>query len=288
MLSPTTVGRIAVVATPATLPDLPDDLLEDIFLRLDAADLARASTSCTAFRGIISGHRFLRRYQSLHPPPVLGFLDCTSVVPDPGDTNTPGLDDDDDAARRDHRICAFYQAEASPAARQLARATDFTFAFLPDLRSWTVSDFRDGRVLLSRYAGGVNNCTSSIFEDLVIYDPLHRRHVQLPAIPRPETERHGGGVTDVEAFLVPVTDEEKERDEDLPFRVICNVYTEEEIWAYIFSSATGTWRAPTTAFTIGDEYNWFIGYAMTRHYACGCFFWTRTVSHVWSNNYACA
>jgi len=152
MPSPTTVEGIAT--TPAALQALPDDLLEHIFLHLDdAADLARATTCCTSFRGIISGRRFLRRYQFLHPPRVLGFLGRTSVLPEEGDTDTPGLDD---AARRD-RICAFYQAESSPAASQLARATDFTFPFLPDLQSWSVSDFRDGRVLLSGHAGA-NNC----------------------------------------------------------------------------------------------------------------------------------
>lgn len=86
----------------------------------------------------------------------------------------------------------------------------------------------------------------------MIYDPLHRRHVHVPAIPR-ETKRHRGGVTCVEAFLNHVTDKEKQKDEDhLSFRVICNVYTKEKIWAYIFSSSTGQWRACTTAFAIGE------------------------------------
>ena len=57
--------------------DLPVDLLEEIFLRLDdTADLARASTACASFRRVVSNSRFLRRFRSLHlrPVPVLGLL----------------------------------------------------------------------------------------------------------------------------------------------------------------------------------------------------------------------
>ncbi|CAN6338923.1 unnamed protein product [Urochloa humidicola] len=56
----------------AAHPDLPDEILEDIFIRLDsAADLARASAACTTFRRVVSARPFLRRYRSIHAPPVL-------------------------------------------------------------------------------------------------------------------------------------------------------------------------------------------------------------------------
>ncbi|OEL21210.1 hypothetical protein BAE44_0017771, partial [Dichanthelium oligosanthes] len=56
-------------------PYLPEEILEDIFLRLsDVADLARASAVCTSFRRFVSARGFLRRVRSLHAPPVLGLL----------------------------------------------------------------------------------------------------------------------------------------------------------------------------------------------------------------------
>jgi hypothetical protein len=65
------------MATAEVQPVLPDELLEDIFLRLDdAADLARASAACTSFRRVVSS----RRFRSLHTPPVLGFLEFIGVA----------------------------------------------------------------------------------------------------------------------------------------------------------------------------------------------------------------
>ncbi|KAF8692141.1 hypothetical protein HU200_039742 [Digitaria exilis] len=64
-------------AAPTTLPD---ELLEEIFLLLEApADLARASSTCTAFRRVVSG----RRFRSLHPPPAADFT--FSFLPAPND-----------------------------------------------------------------------------------------------------------------------------------------------------------------------------------------------------------
>jgi hypothetical protein len=47
-------------------PVLPNEILEYIFLRLDAAaDLARTSAACSSFRRLISARRFLRRVRSV-------------------------------------------------------------------------------------------------------------------------------------------------------------------------------------------------------------------------------
>ncbi|KAK8458587.1 hypothetical protein SEVIR_3G402132v4 [Setaria viridis] len=69
------------MSSPALPPDagapssqliFPDEILGEIFLRLDsAADLARASAACTAFLRVA---RFLRRNRSLYRRPVVGFL----------------------------------------------------------------------------------------------------------------------------------------------------------------------------------------------------------------------
>ncbi|CAD6267005.1 unnamed protein product [Miscanthus lutarioriparius] len=65
-----------VACAPASQPVFPDEILEEIFLRLDAAeDLARASAACTTFRRVVSARRFLHRFRCLHSPPVLGVLD---------------------------------------------------------------------------------------------------------------------------------------------------------------------------------------------------------------------
>jgi len=96
--------------------DLPIDLLEEIFLRLDdVADLARASAACASFRRVVvSNDRFLRRFRSVHRRPVLGLL----------------LDD------RHYETGLFCPAQSprrsALAAGVFAKAADFTFSFLPD------------------------------------------------------------------------------------------------------------------------------------------------------------
>ncbi|CAL4905176.1 unnamed protein product [Urochloa decumbens] len=246
-----TAGRIAAAAR-AAQPTLPDDLLEDIFLRLnDTADLVRAAASCTSSRRIISDHCFRRRYRCLHRPPVLGFLDCA---------RRHGLD----------RISVnFYAAEpphsSAPAARAVVRDADFTLPFLSDPSSWRVSDVRDGRILLSR-----QTTVRDILKELIVCDPLHRRHIQIPPIPQ---DRDYGIITFYEPFLDPVTDKEKETEDDLPFRVICNVFTWKKIRTFAFSSVTGNWQG-VTSFVIGT-FTWLkYPYILRRHYACSCFFWT--------------
>ena len=63
-------------------PSLVSELLEEIFLRVaSSADLARASAACVSFRRLISNPSFLRRYRSVHPPPLLGFLNTAGFHP---------------------------------------------------------------------------------------------------------------------------------------------------------------------------------------------------------------
>ncbi|XBI13065.1 hypothetical protein VPH35_139850 [Triticum aestivum] len=65
----------------ASIP-VPDDLLEEIFLRLPTPDaLARASAACTSFRRVIKGRAFRRRFRALHRPPLLGFMDAAGFHP---------------------------------------------------------------------------------------------------------------------------------------------------------------------------------------------------------------
>ncbi|OEL20123.1 hypothetical protein BAE44_0018858 [Dichanthelium oligosanthes] len=200
---------------------VPDDILEEIFLRLDAAaDLARASAACTTFHRVVSARRFRRRFRSLHPSTVLGFLEF----------DAPG---------------AFHPAEpphrSSPAARALAQAADFTFSFLGSTPNrWWVCDARDGRVLLYRRVG-----ITAAFSDLMVCDPLQRRHVQLPPIPDDlAAAPRDRGYPEFDPFLDPATDKEKEQH-DLSFRVICVVQCPHKLVTFHFSSLTGKWRGIT-------------------------------------------
>ncbi|XP_066359644.1 uncharacterized protein [Miscanthus floridulus] len=146
---------------PASQPIFTDEILGEIFLRLDtAADLARASAACTAFLRVV---RFLRRNRSLYRQPVIGFLEC--------------------AGRTPFHTLSFYHAQpphrSASSARALAEAADFTCSFVPDPGSWLLHDATGGRLLLC--SDSSDNTTD--FKDLVVCDPLQRRYVQIPSVP---------------------------------------------------------------------------------------------------------
>uniref|UniRef100_A0A0A9GUB7 F-box domain-containing protein n=1 Tax=Arundo donax TaxID=35708 RepID=A0A0A9GUB7_ARUDO len=227
----------------AAQPVLPDELMEDIFLRLDGAgDLGRVSAACTSFRRVVSGRQFLRRFRSLHAPPVLGFLKFEG----PSGPRPRTLHH----AEPPHR--------SAPAARALAQAADFAFSFLPDPDSWQIRDARDGRFLLS-------SRTTADFGDLVICDPLHRRYVRIPTIPEDLT----AGTSRFGWFpvLAPADDEE---EEELSFGVIWMVQRGSQVSAFVFSSATGKWRGVTFH---GWRCRAFL-FTSCRHYAHGCLYLT--------------
>ncbi|KAJ1266319.1 hypothetical protein BS78_08G141600 [Paspalum vaginatum] len=111
-----------------SLPVLPDEILGDIFLCLDAADeLARVSAAGKSYRRVVYGPRFLRRFRFLHTPPVLGFFESWESG-------------------------GFHHAEpprrSASAARAISEAADFTCSFLPDPGTWKIRDASCGRLLL--------------------------------------------------------------------------------------------------------------------------------------------
>ncbi|CAD6342074.1 unnamed protein product [Miscanthus lutarioriparius] len=232
-----------VADPPASQTVFPDEILEEIFLRLDAAeDLARASTACTTFRHVVSARRFLHRFRCLHPPPVLGVLEF----------DAPGT---------------FHPAEPPHRSAPAAQSADFTFSFLGTPHCWQVCDARDGRVLLYRRVS-----VTAVFADLMVCDPLHRRHVQLPAIPDDLAAATGGwGMQEFDPFLNPNSDNAKP---DFSFRVICAVQCEHKLVTFHFSSVTGQWQGITFNRTISLE-PFFVRFRkmFERHYAHGCFFW---------------
>ncbi|CAN6343802.1 unnamed protein product [Urochloa humidicola] len=248
-----TAAHQVAAAAAAPQPSLPDELFEDIFLRLDAAaDLARASAACTTFHRVVSARRFLRRFRSLHPPPLLGFLE----------SNQPGPLDPADPPHR-----------SAPA----ARAADFSFTFVPNptCNYWNVCDARDGRVLLYR-----RSSDAAAFPDLVICDPLHRRYVQLPSIPDDLAVSNGArGMPDFDPFFDPASKEEKHEEveeEDLSFGVICAVQCQHKLVTFHFASVIEKWRALmfNRVLSLATADMALYSGMFERHYAHGCFYWT--------------
>ncbi|CAL4896517.1 unnamed protein product [Urochloa decumbens] len=144
-------------------PSLPSHLMEEILVRVATPrDLARASAACATFRRLVADASFLRRYRSLHPPLLLGFIDApygfTAVeAPHPN----------------------------APTAGALARAADFSFERLGGRGSgWYHCDARDGRVLLMCY--GIT--FEFLLPEFAVWDPLTRGHT-LHAT----TRRHNSG-----------------------------------------------------------------------------------------------
>ncbi|CAN6334953.1 unnamed protein product [Urochloa humidicola] len=229
-----------IAAAPVTRLPLPNELQEEIFHLLDAADLAKAAAACTSFRKIIVAPSFIRRFRRRLPPPrLLGFLEVEG--PSPPCLHT-------------------FQHSSAPAGRAVAGAADFALSFLPDHpNSWRIRDASDGRILLSR--------ASKRPWDLVVCDPLHRSYVQVPQIPdhvavgmrRPGFAWH--------AFLVPAGGKEEP-----PLELVWMKQRGSDIIAFAFSSSTGKWRGVQFAGWHHDRKALLdISY---RHYAHGCFYWT--------------
>ncbi|CAD6223542.1 unnamed protein product [Miscanthus lutarioriparius] len=135
-------------------PDLTNDLLEEIFLRVASpADLARASTACVSFRRLIADHSFLRRYRSIHPPLLLGFVSSSG----------------------------FHPVKAPHPSAAVARAADFSFDHLTrpttEWLRWRPCDVRNGRVLV-----GCRSIKGAAYWDLAVCDLLSRRYLLLPPI----------------------------------------------------------------------------------------------------------
>ncbi|CAN6361283.1 unnamed protein product [Urochloa humidicola] len=235
----------------------PDEILEDIFLRLDAAaDLARASAACSTFLRVVSARRFLRRFRSLHPPPVLGFL---------GRMGRSIRDDRFFPAEPPHR--------SASAARALVRAADFTFSFLPEPYIWVLTDARDGRIILH----SKRILDSNVFLDVVVCDPLHRRYVMIPPIPDdlapasvPQYRMKA-----LVPFLAPASKDGdgKEKDEDgSSFSVVSTLRFENKFMAFVFSSCNQKWRRRSITRVSLNPLP-FGSHGFTRYYAHGCIHW---------------
>ncbi|CAD6223556.1 unnamed protein product [Miscanthus lutarioriparius] len=184
------------------------NLLQEILLRIGfPADVIRASAACVTFRRLVTEPSFFRRYRSLHPSLLLGFLDTKT----------------------------FQLAQAphpnAPAARALFRAASFSFEdHLPRRQAlyriwpWVICDLRDGRVLLK--------CT-----------PLGFKFNALDWLPELAVQRYN--IPCFEAFLVPSsTEEEDERSFRVISMAMTDCMT--KLAVFIFSSSSGRWSLGTS------------------------------------------
>ncbi|VAI94266.1 unnamed protein product [Triticum turgidum subsp. durum] len=233
---------------------LPDHLTEDILLRLTtAADLARASMAGPSLRRVVADHSFLRRFRTLHPPPLLGVL------------SDPFL-----PAQPPHPSAA--------AARTLA-GTDFSCSFLPSRdQPWILHDFRDGRALLCIAPITDDHC---LVRDVAVCDPLHRRYLLLPPVPQDLSDL----LFHLDPFLAPAGGDEGADDTAAGapsrFKVMCLAQYQTRLVLYVHSSSgphAGQWRAVAfdgwTALLAGVSVHVLSAVTVgKRYYAHGCFCW---------------
>ncbi|TVU02588.1 hypothetical protein EJB05_51906, partial [Eragrostis curvula] len=198
-----------------TTAALIDDLLEEVFLRIASpTDLARASAACADFRRLITDPAFLRRYRSLHPPLLLGFV------------------------RRDGLHCVEAPHLNAAAAAALVRAAggfSVDYGWCRAGGRWDPCDVRDGRVLLKCLPP--DDSSGAVVPDLVVCDPLSRRYQMLPAI---SEEEHR--IKRFEAIFAPCTDAE-----ETSFRVMGMAFCETKMMVFDFSSTSGRWTAAASA-----------------------------------------
>jgi hypothetical protein len=130
--------------------------------------------------------------------------------------------------------------------------------------------------------------TTPSFSNLVVYDPLHRKHVQIPPIPADImactcTVQHRcsccDGNCEFDPFLAPAADNE----DDLSFRVMCTVLStdmeyNDVLQTFIYSSVTGKWCGVASLSDANYKPLQDLS-SMERHYAHGCFYWVDVDSY---------
>ncbi|KAI4969582.1 hypothetical protein ZWY2020_000496 [Hordeum vulgare] len=148
----------------ARVTDIPDHLLDDIFLRLpDSADLARASAASVSFSRLGTERSLFRRFRRLHAPPLLGFLESDgfhpALPPHPSARPLPA---------RSRSPSPSPPTFPSPSSPSTAAG-----------RSGTATTAASSSVACPKRA---RNPQTPVFPELALCDPLHRRYVLLPAL----------------------------------------------------------------------------------------------------------
>ncbi|TVU50527.1 hypothetical protein EJB05_01901, partial [Eragrostis curvula] len=205
-----------------------DDVLGDIFLRLpDTASLARAALACKRWRRVASDRVLLRRFLSIHEPPLLGV-----ILSDPGLSPVP---------YRCPKLQFLPVRSGNPHLAAAASTGDFFFNNIPEHHSdsgeegngirrgpwpWKLRGCDGGLLLLSR--GPFK------WEDLAVYDPFARTAVFF--------RKPGGFSWDLNyALLVD--------EADASFR-----FFNDRVEATVFSSRTRDW-SPLPSLSVPHPWN---------------------------------
>ncbi|KAL6592363.1 hypothetical protein ACP70R_049416 [Stipagrostis hirtigluma subsp. patula] len=150
-------------AGPTSVHNVPDHLLELIFLRLhSSACLLRAAATCTRWRRVVADAGFLSRFRSLHPPCIAGHYHA--VDPDWADyrSSSPPITD---------------TPVFLPSSSLTADSRRFSLDFLPHSDSgWNIADGRGSLLLLfKKRTGWAARARSRCLSDLVVCEPPTRR-----------------------------------------------------------------------------------------------------------------
>ncbi|CAN6209504.1 unnamed protein product [Urochloa humidicola] len=205
-------------------------------LRLDSPVwLLRAASTCKRWLRVVAGAAFLRRFRARHGAPVVaGFYHNRNLFLRP----------------------RFYPSPSSAA----IDAGRFSLDFLPggDVSNWRIHDTRGSLLLLVR-----EDCSKDGSKDMILCEPLTRRHVTIPPLTPSAAFRAatatllagGGGEIGMSSF-----------------RVLCLVHEDDStIHAGVFTAACGgdgegrgMWRGTSTA--AAPEQLQFIGAVAGRRY----------------------
>ncbi|PUZ68805.1 hypothetical protein GQ55_2G058000 [Panicum hallii var. hallii] len=196
-------------------PPLPDEIVEEILVRVppdDPARLVRAALACKRWRRLVSGPSFRRRFREVHPtPPVLGFL-RSGVDADGGGGGT----------------VRFIPAWSSRRPRADRRA------------GWRALDSRNGSVLLHS-----DPCRP--WHDpagapaLAVWDPVADELRELPALP----DFPGVYAFKAAVLCAECCDHLNCRRE--PFVVVIVAARPAGSSAYLYTSEADAWSEPTSA-----------------------------------------
>ncbi|CAN6336195.1 unnamed protein product [Urochloa humidicola] len=206
---------------PPPPPELPDDLVGEIFLRLppdDPACLIRASLACKRWRRILADPAFRRRHRELHPAPsVVGFLRIVEGDPPYASRFVPNS-----------------PASGLPAAR--------------DLPGWLPYDCRHGRALFLTTSPGPG---TGLTYNLVVWDPLTNEQHFLPQLsPPPKFEDRLFNAAVLCAAAVEGCDHRHCHGGPFLVAFVWNrstgFYRQCITSACVYSSETGVWSEPTS------------------------------------------
>ncbi|TVU10919.1 hypothetical protein EJB05_44474, partial [Eragrostis curvula] len=202
-----------------------DDVLGEILLRLpDTASLARAALACKLWRRVASDPALLRRFHSLHEPPLLGFL-MMGPPPRPEPVGYKGPDHRFlPASSRNPHIAAAAKAAIYYHFEDFAARNPRSGALID---RWVLRGCDGGRLLLSY--GDFHR------EELAVYDPIARTAEFLP---RPDDH-------DIQfefmTFMFRVHHALVTSQADASFRVFVAQFMCGRIYGAVFSSRTGEW-----------------------------------------------